>query len=70
MKTIKTRRTLMAVLLTAVLVISVTGSVLASHAEASLAGSNFEIDEDANLKVDDASPSMDWGRGHRGPGDR
>jgi hypothetical protein len=33
----------------------------ASHQEASLAGSNFEIDEDANLKVDDpAPPSLDW----------
>jgi hypothetical protein len=32
----------------------------ASHPEASLAGSNFEIDVDANLKVDDASPSLDW----------
>jgi hypothetical protein len=34
---------------------------LASHDEASLAGSNFEIDVDANLKVDDAAPSIDWG---------
>jgi Prealbumin-like fold domain len=34
---------------------------LASHPEASLAGSNFEIDVDANLKVDDpAPPSLDW----------
>jgi hypothetical protein len=33
----------------------------ASHPEASLAGSNFEIDEDANLKLDDAAPSVDWG---------
>lgn len=32
----------------------------ASHPEVSLAGSNFEIDTDANLKVDDASPSIDW----------
>jgi hypothetical protein len=32
---------------------------LASHPEASLAGSNFEIDVDANLKVDDAG-SLDW----------
>jgi hypothetical protein len=31
----------------------------ASHPEASLAGSNFEIDVDANLKVDDA-PQDDW----------
>jgi len=34
---------------------------VASHSEASLAGSNFEIDTDANLKVDDtAPPSLDW----------
>jgi Prealbumin-like fold domain len=32
----------------------------ASHPEASLAGSNFEIDVDANLKVDDSAPSIDW----------
>ena len=32
----------------------------ASHPEASLPGSNFEIDIDANLKVDDAAPSIDW----------
>jgi hypothetical protein len=32
----------------------------ASHPEASLTGSNFEIDVDANLKVDDAAPSIDW----------
>src|SRR5215218_8077537 len=35
-------------------------SALASHPEASLAGSNFEIDVDANLKVDDPAPSIDW----------
>jgi hypothetical protein len=33
----------------------------ASHLEASLAGSNFEIDDNANLKLDDAAPSIDWG---------
>jgi len=33
---------------------------LAAHPEVSLTGSNFEIDIDANLKVDDASPSIDW----------
>ncbi len=33
---------------------------LASHPEASLPGSNFEIDVDANLKQDDPSPSIDW----------
>jgi hypothetical protein len=33
----------------------------ASHPEASLPGSNFEIDVDANLKVDDPTPpSLDW----------
>jgi hypothetical protein len=33
---------------------------VASHPEASLAGSNFEIDVDANLKRDDPAPSIDW----------
>ncbi|HET9324481.1 MAG TPA: prealbumin-like fold domain-containing protein [Gaiellaceae bacterium] len=32
----------------------------ASHPEASLPGSNFEIDVDANLKQDDPTPSIDW----------
>lgn len=32
----------------------------ASHPEVSLAGSNFEIDTDANLRVDDPAPSTDW----------
>ncbi len=37
------------------------GIASATHAEASLPGSNFEIDVDANLKVDDpAPPSLDW----------
>lgn len=35
-------------------------SAYASHAEVSLPGSNFEIDADANLVRDDASPSIDW----------
>jgi hypothetical protein len=36
-------------------------AAMASHPEASLPGSNFEIDVDANLKVDDpAPPSLDW----------
>lgn len=35
-------------------------AAFASHPEVSLAGSNFEIDTDANLKVDDAAPSIDW----------
>jgi hypothetical protein len=33
---------------------------LASHPEVSLTGSNFEIDTDANLVQNDASPSLDW----------
>ncbi len=45
-----------------VMVFSLMGAAttLASHAEVSLPGSNFEIDTDANLKVDDAAPSIDW----------
>jgi uncharacterized surface anchored protein len=35
-------------------------TTFASHPEVSLSGSNFEIDTDANLKVDDAAPSIDW----------
>src|SRR6187551_2984609 len=51
------------------LILAVTGafalslgiqSAFASHPEVSLSGSNFEIDTDANLKVDDGSPSIDW----------
>jgi hypothetical protein len=41
-----------------VLAMASTGA-FASHPEASLPGSNFEIDVDANLKVDDAG-SLDW----------
>ncbi len=32
-----------------------------SHPEVSFAGSNFEIDTDANIKADDPAPSKDWG---------
>ncbi len=35
-------------------------SAFASHPEVSLTGSDFEIDTDANLRVDDAAPSLDW----------
>lgn len=35
-------------------------SAFASHPEVSLPGSNFEIDTDANLRVDDPAPSIDW----------
>jgi hypothetical protein len=38
----------------------VPGVAFASHPEVSLLGSNFEIDTDANLKVDDPAPSIDW----------
>jgi hypothetical protein len=37
------------------------GRVEASHGDATLPGSNFEIDDDANLKLDHAPPSEDWG---------
>lgn len=36
------------------------GPSFASHGDVSLAGSDFEIDTDANLKVDHAAPSEDW----------
>jgi hypothetical protein len=51
-----------AVLVGLVTIGSVLGaaSALATHDEVSLSGSNFEIDRDANLKVDDGSPSIDW----------
>ena len=32
----------------------------AVHGDVSLTGSDFEIDSDANLKVDHAAPSLDW----------
>jgi len=35
-------------------------TVLASHPVATLSGSNFEIDNDANLLRDDPAPSTDW----------
>ncbi|HEU5157623.1 MAG TPA: prealbumin-like fold domain-containing protein [Streptosporangiaceae bacterium] len=37
-----------------------SGIALVSHDEVSLPGSNFEIDSDANLRVDDPAPSLDW----------
>jgi len=53
-------RTISAVILTMVLLVSMTASALASHGLVSLPGSNFEIDSNANLKVDHAAPSIDW----------
>src|ERR687898_211770 len=43
---------------TAAMAFAVTAT--ANHPEVSLSGSNFEIDTNANLKVDDAPPSIDW----------
>jgi hypothetical protein len=42
------------------LVVGLQVAAFANHPEASLAGSNFEIDVNANLKQDDAAPSEDW----------
>jgi hypothetical protein len=42
------------------LIVGVQVAAFASHPEVSLPGSNFEIDTDANLKVNDAAPSIDW----------
>ena len=46
--------------MTTVLLVGMQVAAYASHPEESLPGSNFEIDTDANLKVDDAAPSIDW----------
>ena len=43
----------------ALMMLLLATAVLASHPEVSLPGSNFEIDLDANLKVNDAG-SLDW----------
>ena len=40
--------------------LAVAPAAYANHPEVSLAGSNFEIDTNANLKVDDVAPSIDW----------
>ena len=40
-------------------------SVLATHGVMNLPGSDFELDIDANLSVDDASPSIDLGKCRR-----
>jgi hypothetical protein len=47
------------VAITAMIMVGIPAA-LASHPEVSLPGSNFEIDTDANLKVNDPSPSIDW----------
>src|SRR5687767_6049253 len=43
-------------------------AALASHPEVTLPGSNFEIDTNANLKLDDAAPSEDWASVPQGGG--
>ena len=48
-----------ALAMAAVLLIGMQAA-FASHPEVSLTGSNFEIDSDANLKLDDPAPSEDW----------
>jgi Prealbumin-like fold domain len=63
MKFVRPRRPIRALLLITVVLGLVLAYVLpasASHPEASLPGSNFEIDVNANLKVDDPAPSIDW----------
>jgi len=45
---------------TATVLLFAVQAAFASHSEQSLPGSNFEIDTDANLKVDDPAPSTDW----------
>ena len=60
--TVTRRRMKIAGLAAGILVLgllSPTGA-FASHPEVSLTGSNFEIDTNANLKVDDPAPSIDW----------
>ena len=54
------RTTVLAVGVILALVVGVQVVAFASHPEVSLANSNFEIDRDANLKVDDVAPSIDW----------
>ena len=52
----------LAVLSSAALVAGLVGPqvAFAGHPEVSLTGSNFEIDTNANLRLDDAAPSLDW----------
>ena len=56
------RRTLFLPLLVALVLGLALGvpAALGNHPEVSLPGSSFEIDTNANLKVDDAAPSIDW----------
>jgi hypothetical protein len=63
MKILRSRRPIRALVLVTVVLGLLLAYVLpaaASHPEVSLPGSDFEIDTDANLKVDDPAPSIDW----------
>jgi uncharacterized surface anchored protein len=63
MNLVRPRRPIRALVLVTIVLGLVLAYVLpaaASHPEVSLPGSNFEIDTDANLKVDDPAPSIDW----------
>jgi hypothetical protein len=53
-------RVRLVLLAASVAALAVAITAVASHPEASLPGSNFEIDVNANLKVDDSAPSIDW----------
>jgi hypothetical protein len=54
------RRLHAAALVAVVAALTLAIVAIASHPEVSLPGSDFEIDTDANLKVDDPAPSIDW----------
>jgi hypothetical protein len=49
-----------ALALAVALAVPTANLALASHPEVSLPGSDFEIDTDANLRLDDPAPSEDW----------
>ena len=66
----KRTKCLLAIGVIAALVVGWQVAAFASHPEASLLGSNFEIDVNANLKVDDAAPSIDWASVTEGHEDR
>jgi len=60
-RTSSTFRKVAALGATTVMITAMAASgAFAGHAEVSLAGSQFEIDTDANLRVDDPAPSIDW----------
>ena len=54
------RRRLLAIVALVTLPIGIVGASTAVAANVALPGSNFEIDEDANLKLDGVAPKIDW----------